>query len=334
MDKDQIREVVREVWGDWKMQEISGWYSMRCPLARYLHEKAADKTPSAGISIHPEGTSIFNCFACGTKKPFHEMLRDYAEYTGEDLDDIIDELEEGEFLGPKSLPEFGSHREANLAEVLMPLNEGVYMDLYESAAGHPYLRKRGISNETAHKLELMFDPKDPADGFPRILFPVRGPGGQLYGFSGRDVTGRAGLKVRDYHGLKKAHCVLGSHIAARDSPDKVMIVEGLFDYANMHQQGYCGVAVMHSTMTEFQAAIVRDLPGAKYLFYDDDKAGYKGMDIAGPLLKNDSPTFEIEYPDIWIEDPKEADGGHWLKDPGELEREEIEEMVAAAKLLV
>ena len=79
---------------------------------------------------------------------------------------------------------------------------------------------------------------------------------------------------------------------------------------------------------------MRDLPGAKYLFYDDDAAGDKGIKTAGPLLKEYAPTFEVFYPEIWIEDPKEPDGGHWLKDPGELEAGEIEEMIGQAKLII
>ena len=334
MQRDDIRSVLREVFGNIPMQEINGWVSIRCPLARWTHEKGSDASASAGVSIHQEGSSIFNCFTCGTKKPFHEMLRDYAKYTGEDLDDIIEEVEEDEFAGPTSLPEFDSYRNANVAEELTPLKEAVYMDLYDSAAGHPYLRKRGISRKTAELLELKFDPEDPADGHPRILFPVRGPGGELYGFSGRDVSGKAKLKVRDYHGLKKAHCILGAHLIARDNPEQVCVVEGLFDYANMYEQGFYGAAVMHSTMTPYQADILRDLPGTKYLFYDDDQAGDKGVVAGIKALRSYGPTFEVFYPRIWIEDSREPGGGHWLKDPGELEKDEIQEMIDTARLAV
>lgn len=334
MDIDQIREVVHEVWPGTPLQEINGWMSLRCPLARWTHQKGHDNAASAGISIHPDDTSIFNCFTCGTKKPFHEAIRDYAEFTGEDFDELIEEMEEGEFLGPTKLPGWDERREANLAELMQPLDETTTLDLYDTAVGHPYLKKRGISRKTAELLDLRFDPEDPVDGCPRILFPVRGADGLLYGFSGRDISGKAKLKVRDYAGLQKAHNILGAHLIARDRPDKIIVVEGLFDVANVYEQGFYAAGVMHSTMTKYQAEILNDFPQAKYLFYDDDKAGDKGAATAGPLLKDNAPTFDIAYPEVWIEDPDEEDGGHYAKDPGELLAEEIQEMIDHAVMLV
>jgi hypothetical protein len=333
MEIDQIREVVHEVWPGTPLQEINGWMSMRCPLARYTHEKGSDKTASAGVSIHPDGTSIYNCFTCGVKKPFHEAIRDYAEFTGEDLDDLIEELEEGEFLGPRELPDWDRRRQDNIAELLVPLDEATTLDLYDTAAGHPYLKKRGISQKTVELLDLRFDPCDPIDGSPRILFPIRGADGLLYGFSGRDVSGKARLKVRDYPGLQKAHNILGANLIARDKPDKIIVVEGLFDVASVYEQGYYAAGVMHSTLTKFQAEILNDFEGAKYLFYDDDKAGDKGAATAGPLLREYAPTFDIAYPEIWIEDPDEEGGGHLVKDPGELLADEIQEMIDHAVML-
>jgi hypothetical protein len=211
------------------------------------------------------------------------------------------------------------------------------MDLYDSAAGHPYLAERGISDATARKLELLFDPADDADRksfgieTPRILFPVRGPDGTLYGFSGRDTSGKSKLKVRDYHGLQKAKCVLGSHLLVSENPDKVLVVEGLFDYANAVECGYAAGAIMHALATEQQIDIFRDIGKPTYLFHDADEAGRKGVKKMGDGLVAYVPTMEVRYPKVQIEDDSER-GWHYLKDPGEMMPDEFESMIRNARL--
>lgn len=329
MDRETIKEVVHDVFGrNFQVNDTGSWVGMCCPLAPWTHEKGADSNPSAGVSVVPDGTSIFNCFTCGKPRPFHAMLKDYSEYSGEDLGDLIEELEENEFLGPRRIDSIDKWMEDNLQEVLMPINEGIYMDLYDSAAGHPYLRERGISKATTRRLELLYDPRD-SEKEPRILFPVRGPGGELYGFSGRATRPTARLKVRDYHGLAKSHCVLGSHLAS--TAHDACVVEGLFDYASMQEMGECGLAVMHSTMTKFQAEIVAGLGLPTYLFYDNDEAGFGGVKVAGNQLCQHLSTFKVRYPRVQIEDNSEQ-GWHWLKDPGELTREELQMMKRKAEL--
>lgn len=333
MDADGIRDVLREVFGSRNTPTVvNGWMQIKCPLAPWTHERGADKNASAGISINDTGTSVFNCFTCKNTSPFHGMLRKYAEFSGEDLDDLIEEIEDEAYLGPTELPEWGAGKGVQIA-AQEPLDKDIYLDLYESAAGHPYVVSRGISDETCELLGLMVDPCDPADGEERILFPVFGPDGELYGLTGRATSKTAKLKVRDYHGFRKALNLLGIHLIAQEKPDKVLIVEGLFDYANCWEQGYPAVAVMHSTLTPQQAEILRGTPGAKYLFYDNDKAGDDGAAIAADLLAPYGPTLHVKYPRIWIDNPGEPEGGHYVKDPGELLAEEIEEMTRKAVIV-
>lgn len=331
MDAQQIQEIAQEVFGrNFTMRVLGDWVSMKCPLAPWKHDKGRDNTPSAGISVKGnDELSIFNCFTCHTKIPMSEMYREYAEYTGDDLSDLIEEIEEGEFLGPTTILSKAEQAALRENEIAMPIDEGIHMDLYESAAGHPYLQRRGISDETAVKLELRYDPKD-SENEPRILFPVRGPDGLLYGFSGRATRPTARLKVRDYFGLAKAQCLLGSHLA--DTAKRIVIVEGLVDYALTHEMGECGCAVMHSTMTDYQREIILEINKPTFLMYDNDKAGDDGTEIAMRQLLGTVPLFGTRYPKIRIEDDSEK-GWHWLKDPGEMEKEELEEMLKKAYLL-
>lgn len=330
MERNQVKDVMREVFGrNFEMSDLGDWVGMRCPISQWTHERGRDNTPSAGISVDPNGMSIFNCFTCKNPRPMSAMLRDFAEYSGENLDDLLEEIEEGEFLGPRSLPTYEQIKQNRLDEIAMPIDEGLHMDLYESAVGHPYLKDRGISDKTARDMELLYDPGD-SEGDPRILFPVRGPDGMLYGFSGRATAPGARLKVRDYFGLAKAQSVLGAHLAG--DAKRIVIVEGLVDTALAHEMGECGCGVMHSTMTKFQAEIILEINKPTYLMYDNDKAGDGGTAAAIRHLAGNVPLFGTTYPEVWIDDDSE-EGGHWLKDPGEMIETEFKEMLAKAHLL-
>ena len=330
MNRENIKDIIRDVFEDHHTQDVGPWVSFRCPLAQWTHEKGRDKSPSAGILVNDNGTSVFNCFVCKHPCPLHVLIERYASYTGEDLDAIIGEVEDEEYLGPSNYAEW--ERDRFESELLMPLDEAVYMGLYESASRHPYLRGRGISRETAERLELLFDPRDPADGEARILFPVRGVDGHLYGFSGRAIDPSAALKVRDYHGLKKSRLVLGAHLAAEAKA--VLAVEGLFDYARSHECGYCGCAVMHANVTADQANVFRDIDKPTYGFFDDDDAGRDGVTALGEQLVEYTPVMRVRWPRRWIEHDfnRKPVKGHWLKDPGELRAQEFDDMIDHARL--
>ena len=107
------------------------------------------------------------------------------------------------------------------------------------------------------------------------------------------------------------------------------------DYASAWECKQPGVAAMHSTLTIHQARILRSFGLPTYLFYDNpeiDAAGKDGVKIAAELLVDYLPVMRVRYPETWIDDPDEKDGGHWVKDPGDLVREEFEEMIRDARL--
>lgn len=334
MNEVGIRTVIREVFGGSVPMDVGGgWVRMPCPIARWTHERGADRSPSAGVSIKPAGVSIFHCFTCGNSSPLHGMLSKYAEFSGEDLDDIIRELEEEAYLGPKEMPEWGAKSESEEGDKpLLVLDKAVFLDLYEPAAGHPYLLQRGIDDDTANLLQLFFDPRDAIDGEERILFPVFGINGDLHGFSGRAIRGDAKLKVRDYHGLAKSKCLLGVHLLRPQRADKVLVGEGLFDYARAWACGQPFVSVMHSSVTEAQAELLRETSLPVYDFFDDDAAGKKGGALLGKLLSRYQPVMKTRYPEVFIENPLEEGGGHWLKDPGEMMPEDFEAMIRDCRL--
>lgn len=327
MDRQSVRELVRDVMGpNTEMIDTTNWVSIPCPLAPWTHEKRRDSNPSAGISVKESGASIFNCFTCHRRGPVPWLLRLLSDKTGENYSGMADSIEAGEFFGGH-IPEWGEMRgEDSLPE---PINKQEYFDLYDSAVGHPYLAKRGISRWAARECELLFDPGD--GGEPRILFPVYGYDKKLYGFSGRAIRSTAKLKVKDYFGLPKKRLLLGSHLLRGDER-YVILVEGIVDYARMVTMGYPGMAFMSSTLTEWQAEILKEIGKPVYFFHDDDKAGKEARDNAKELLWRHIPVMKVRYPtDCTVETPE----GDFRppEDPAELTAEQVEEMIEDARLL-
>ncbi len=68
-----------------------------------------------------------------------------------------------------------------------------------------------------------------------------------------------------------------------------------------------------------------------YVFSDNDEAGAKMVSAAGKMISKHAPVLKVRWPERWIEDDSD-EGGHWLKDPGELMPDEWERMVQDARL--
>lgn len=331
MNREDVKEFIKEVLGpNTPVKDDGDWVSLQCPYAPFTHPKGKDNRPSAGISVNDSGHSIFNCFTCHKKGPLHWFLGDLGSFTGEYHDELAESIEHGEFFAG-GVPEWGKKATAEAAAPLTPLDMNVYLDLYESAAGHPYLRQRGISDDTARLMQLMIDPED-SEGEERILFPVFGIDKQLYGFSGRAVDSRARLKVRDYHGLQKRRLLLGSQLILPED-SYIILVEGLMDQARMVEFDQPGLAIMSSTLTDFQVEIVKDIGKPVYFFHDDDEPGRDARDKAGDKLCDHLPFMTVKYPRECTVRDSETGEMRPPEDPAELHRAQVEKMLKTARLL-
>jgi DNA primase (bacterial type) len=347
MDVLRIHEVLNEVFPNHGAVDGREWVSLRCCLAPWTHASGRDKRPSAGISIHSDKMSVYSCYTCCPQGiPFHVMLQRYATYSGEDLDALIHDVEDNEYLGPRVAPDWDAlkdkqYRDGDEDDSQYVLDEAIYGDFYEAAAGHPYLRTRDISDATAQHLGLLLDPEDPADaavgvhGIERILFPVRDAKGRLFGFSGRDTTGRSKIKARDYLGMRKAYNLLGLNLVAKDPRPYVVLVEGLFDYATGWEHGHPTVCTLGANLTIGQARLLRELRKTVYLMYDNarvDKAGSEAIQIAGEQLQDDLAVMVTTYPRTEVPDPTAPGGYRPIKDPGELIKAEFDQMIESAHI--
>jgi hypothetical protein len=260
---------------------INGWVSMPCPLAQWTHR------PSFGVKVQDKSdrVSIFNCYTCKKKGPLSYLATLYQDFSGQDKSHLIDEAEDIELFGVQ-LPLWEERNDAE-PHMLPPDPLGAeYEDIFEPAwegiggpDHHQYLASRGIGRDVTRTLDLRFD-EDDGHGAARIIFPVRGPEGELYGYTGRAIDDNVNPRIRDYYGLPKRACLLGIHaLSSRETAFSrpVALVEGLFDYARLRSYAIPAVAAMHSGLTELQAQLLRDLGRPVVLFFDNDEAGQSGQ---------------------------------------------------------
>lgn len=329
MNREQVKEFIKAVAGvNTVMIDHAGWVNFPCIFGIYKHARGRDRHPSAGISIQ-EDRSIYNCKACNTKGSLSWIVKMYAEYSGDDFSDLLDEVEDEELFGG-TIPKWGTPR-IQRKELPAPLDKDVYLDLYDTAYDHPYVTEvRHLTEDTAERLDLRVDYHDSA-GEERILFPVYHHTGGFYGFTGRATDAEVYPPIRDYHGLPKEFLLLGSHLLPHDSK-YLLLVEGLFDMAALFQYGFPVVAMMGSLPTERQNEALIDIGLPVYFFRDDDKAGIDAQEkVKESKLCKHIPVMKIRYPTrkVLLAD------GTWanLKDPDELEAGEVEAMIKDARLL-
>lgn len=297
-----------------KTTEINGWVSSSCPLAPWRHERRVDRNPSFGIKIDPEGPSYFNCFTCHQHGSLPKLLKEISENTGSDFTHLISSVDKEELLG-KDLDEWGAAKPKR--EVLgAPLDEDLLF-LYDSAEDNEYLRDRNIPVSIIRKFGILYDPDN--RGVPRVLIPIRHTDGKLYGFLGR-ATNEGIPKVRDYDGLPKRMLLFGAFDAIKEKPDFIIVCEGVFDALRMWAHGYPAVAVMHSTLTDAQARILKNNFKSVIFMYDNDKAGIGGRKLAASALREYMTCFKVVYP-------------KGVNDPDELSRTQTDAMIDRKRLI-
>jgi DNA primase len=144
---------------------------------------------------------------------------------------------------------------------------------------HPYLQSRGISREVAEQFGLGFFPGRGAM-HGRIVIPIHNEGGELIAYAGRSVDDEE-PRYKLPAGFHKSLVLYNLHRSLEQGGQKVstvVLVEGFFDCIRVHEAGYPCVAMMGSSLSDSQEALLfRHFTGVVILL-DGDEAGRKGSD--------------------------------------------------------
>lgn len=254
-----------------------GWIYAKCPFAEFKHDKGSDSKPSFFVKVDGHKVSGFHCFTCKSKGRVSSMVRQLSNLREEDYGDLATQADLAEID-----VDFTPFEYRDTSEELQILDPETYLMMYplakEEKEARDYLISRGIGKIACDALDLRYDPD-----VHRIVFPVKGPEGELFGFTGRTVLDMDRYdvpKVKDYEGLQKELVMLGMHLYVPGKP--IIIVEGLFALAHFIQIGvseYANVfATMGSDMTKGHADWLIDyFDEETFLCYDMDEAGEIGI---------------------------------------------------------
>lgn len=322
MKKKEIQKVLRKL-GLRPIDQSNDWVGSTCPLAPLTHATKVDSNPSFGV-MAVKGESTYNCLACHSTGMLKYLPRKVASIPGTSperqaelmaLAQEIEQVEEGYlFMDDEPDPE----------EIDNPLMWEIYGNMYPPVGAFPeavaYCKKRGMTFQATVDCKAKYDPE-----YRRIVFPVIDPNGDLYGYTGRDVTESARAKVLDYAGLKKSRHILGTHLWTQGKP--ALIIEGVMGYASLishrfHDTFNVG-AIMGSQMSEIQAALIANYNTEVYLMLDNDAAGERGLWDnklkPGAVRLMDNRPCAVKVP-VWPTGKK---------DPDELRQEDIPSILDA-----
>ncbi len=266
-----------------------------------------EKTPSFHVD---EAKQLFYCFGCGKGGDAFKFLM---------LHEKVEFKEAARMLGerhgirpPENNPEAGAVRERLAAAVEAAAT--FYRDrLFDRSAGEParaYLKKRGVTGETARGLGLGYAPpgweglrntllqggfKDDAlaeagltvrregGGFydrfrERVIFPIRAVSGRTVGFGGRSLGGEEPKYLNSPEGplYRKGEHLYGLDLTRQAVREQgaAVLVEGYMDFLSAYQAGVGNVvATLGTAFTEAQAALLRRFAGKVVLNFDSDAAG-------------------------------------------------------------
>lgn len=171
-------------------------------------------------------------------------------------------------------------------EPLATENKPLAFSLQHLDAAHPYLKERGLSEETIAMFGLGFCKKGVMTN--HIAIPIQNASGQLVAYAGRWPGNPPSSDTPKYKlpkGFNKSLEVFNLHRAKEIEAGKpLIVVEGFFDCMKFWQAGKKRtVSVMGSSVSEAQATAIIEAAGKDpriILLFDEDKAGHEGRDQA------------------------------------------------------
>ena len=156
-----------------------------------------------------------------------------------------------------------------VSEPKVIVEDDVKYDVTElpSAVDNPYLMQRGISNQTIKDFDIRYHV-----AFNSVIVPIY-QNGELLGSVQRNISRNP--KYVNSKGMNKDKAVFPlDKVQPRDG--KIIIVEGLFDSINAHQQGVTNtVCTFGGNVSHEQAKILGTLVRTVIICPDKDSSGIK-----------------------------------------------------------
>ena len=162
-------------------------------------------------------------------------------------------------------------------------NKPLAFALQKIDGGHLYVKERGLTEETARTFGIgLFSGKGTMQN--RFVIPIHNAKGELVAYAGRSIDGSE-PRYKFPAGFHKSLELFNLHRVKGEL--SVVLVEGFFDCMKVTQAGFPCVALMGSTMSKAQEALIEQHFASVVLMLDGDDAGRSATeDIADRLRRS------------------------------------------------
>jgi DNA primase len=190
-------------------------------------------------------------------------------------------------------------------------NKPLTFNLQNIDHAHPYLKERGVSEETAQKFGVGFFPGK-GSMHDRIVIPIHNSKGELVAYAGRTIDGSE-PRYKFPAGFHKSLELFNVHRVREEI--SIVLVEGFFDCMKVTQTGFPCVALMGSTMSNAQEELIREHFAQVIVMLDGDEAGRGASEgIVDRLRHVVYMVNVIDLPDNVQPDQLSGDEVHGLLD--------------------
>ena len=277
----------------------SSW-QIQCPY----HGNGLERRPSAGIR---ESDGMFHCFACNEVHTFPELISHCFGHEDNGIfgwqwllkNFLTIEVEERKDVEI----DFSRHNVSNKSGILDNSNSNQLTYVAEEELDryryiHPYMYKRGLTDNVIERFDIGYDKNTRC-----ITFPVRDISGNTLFIARRSVVSKyfnypEGVE-KPLYGLYEYNMILQSCVnrfisggrgngktAYLKSIGELIICESMLDALSFWVIGKYAVA-LNGTGSELQFKQLRDLPCRKLILAtDSDEAGQRARDKIRKNVKN------------------------------------------------
>lgn len=288
-----------------------------------------EKTPSFTVN---DDKGFYHCFGCGKGGSIFNFLMDIEQYSFLESVKFLAE-KAGVQLSEESEEDKERRSLRNdLFELNQKLKESFHYILLNSSkasAARNYLQRRKVAQETIETFKIGYAPADPrwlygflsskgysdelltASGLfskqkkglalfrDRVIFPILDTRGQTIAFGGRALSELARAKYLNspetpiFH--KREHLFgLYQGLDSVKKSEEIIICEGYFDVAALHQAGiHNAAAPLGTSFTEQQAERIRRYAHTCLLFFDNDAAGKQAAQKTLLILEKAGLSGEV-----------------------------------------
>lgn len=259
------------------MKDTNDNIMITCPM----HKNGQERSPSCGVH---KKTGLVHCFTCGYSVTLSEMISNVfgrndcgifgREWLRKNFTEIaVEERDELKLnLARKSLKhEFHSY---------VP---DIVLEQYRYT--HPYMYKRGLTDDVIDKFDIGYDIETEC-----LTFPVRDKNGNCL------FVARRSVKDKYFHYPSGAHKPLYG-VYEMDSISPVYVCESMFNALSLVTIG-CNAVALNGTGSKEQYEELRRLPNRHIILaLDNDEAGNRGMNKIANYLKDSKILYSLSYKD-------------------------------------